>query len=232
VTGKHGRQVHMGNVFVTDAKEPETLDHAAGSNVTDLSKRFDVTPYLSPDSDLVALSVLQHQTKMHNLITAANFQAKIALEYAAAINKALGRPAEEVSEGTLARIKGPAEALVKYLLFVDEAELTDPVEGTTGFARKFAARGPRDPKGRSLREFNLKTRLFQYPCSYLIYSRSFDALPALVKTQVYRRLWEVLSEQDQSSAFARRTSQERQAIREILEATKPDLRQAWQELRP
>src|SRR5262249_30748978 len=112
VTGKHGRQVHMGNVFVTDTKEPEKLDHAAGSNVTDLSNRFDVTPYLSRHSDIVALLVLQHQTKMHNLITAANFQARIALEYAAAINKALGRPAEEVSEGTLARIKGPAEDLV------------------------------------------------------------------------------------------------------------------------
>ena len=78
----------------------------------------------------------------------------------------------------------------------------------------------------------MKTRLFQYPCSYLVYSRSFDALPAIVKTQVYRRLGEVLSGQDQSPAFARRTAQQRQAIREILEATKPELREAWNDLRP
>ena len=31
------------------------------------------------------------------------------------------RPAEEVTEGTLARIKGPVEDLVKYMLFVDES---------------------------------------------------------------------------------------------------------------
>jgi hypothetical protein len=232
VTGRHGRQVHMGNAVVTDPKEPEKLAGAAGANVTDLAARLDVSPYLSRHSDIVALMVLQHQTRMHNRITAANFQARLALDYAAAINKALDRPADELSESTLARIKGPAEELVKSLLFVDEAELTDSVEGTSAFAREFAARGPRDPRGRSLREFDLKTRLFRYPCSYLIYSRSFDALPAITKTQVYRRLGEILSGEDQSPAFARRTAQQRQAIREILEATKPDLRKAWQELRP
>src|SRR5262249_17043585 len=149
VTGKHGRQVHMGNLFVTDSNEPEKLDHAAGSNVTDLSKRFDVTPYLSPPSDLVPPSVLQHQTKIHNTMTpAANLEGKVRPECAAADRKASGRPQDKAPEGPLARIKGPAEALVKYLLFVDEADLTDPVEGTTGFAREFAARGPRDPRGR------------------------------------------------------------------------------------
>jgi hypothetical protein len=232
VTGKHGRQVHMGNVLVTDRTNPEKLNNATGANVTDLATRLDVTPYLSRHSDIVALMVLEHQTKMHNLLTVANFQARIALEYAAAINKALGRPADEISESTLARIRGPVEDLVKYMLFVDEAELTDPVEGTTTFAREFTARGPSDHRGRSLREFDLKTRLFLYPCSYLVYSQSFDALPAVVKTQVHRRLWEVLSGQDQNPAFARRTPQQRQAIREILEETKPEIRKAWQELQP
>jgi len=232
VTGKHGRQRHMGNVNVTDLNHPQKLDTAAGANVTDLSKRFDVTPYLSRHSDIVALMVLEHQTKMQNLITAASFQARIALHYAAGINKALERPVDEISESTLARIKGPTEDLVKYMLFADEAELTGSIEGTTSFAREFAARGPRDHQGRSLREFDLEQRMFKYPCSYLIYSRSFDALPALVKSQAYRRLWEILSGQDRSAAFARRSPAERKAIREILEDTKPDLREAWKELQP
>jgi hypothetical protein len=222
----------MGNGFVADRDHPEQLDRAAGANVTELSKRIDVAPYLSPHSDIVALMVLGHQVRLHNLITVANFQARIALDYAAAINKALERPADELSESTLTRIKGPAENLVKAMLFVDEAALSEPIAGTAAFAQEFAARGPRDHRGRSLRDFDLKTRLFRYPCSYLIYSRSFDALPAIVKNEVHRRLGEVLSGQDQSPTFARRTAAERQAIREILEETKPELRAAWKDLRP
>ena len=41
----------------------------------------------------------------------------------------------------------------------------------------------------ALREFDLKQRLFKYPCSYLIYTESFDALPPSVKERIYRRLW-------------------------------------------
>ena len=61
------------------------------------------------------------------------------------------------------------------------------------FQKKFAERGPRDAKGRSLRDLNLKTRLFEYPVSYMIYSEAFDNLPAvylaleLAKTLVQRR---------------------------------------------
>lgn len=56
------------------------------------------------------------------------------------------------------------------MLFVDEAPLTGPVKGGSGFAEAFAARGPRDGKGRSLRDFALRRRLFRYPCSYMIYT--------------------------------------------------------------
>ena len=34
-----------------------------------------------------------------------------------------------------------------------------------------------DVAGRSLRDFDLTTRLFKYPCSFLIYSPQFDGLP-------------------------------------------------------
>ena len=113
------------------------------------------------------------------------------------------------------------------MLFVDEAELSEPVRGTSTFASDFTARGPRDKQGRSLRDLDLKTRLFSYPCSYLIYSKAFDALPATVKDHVYRRLWEVLTGKDQSPAFARRTPAERKAILEILRETKPGLPDYW-----
>lgn len=227
VTGTHGKQTHMGNVLVTDRANPEKLDTKAGANVVDLSSKFDTSAYLVPTSDLVALMVLEHQVKMHNLITLTNYQTRIAIQYARAINKALGEPEGTISESTARRINGPAEELVKYMLFVDEASLSEPVRGTSTFARDFAARGPRDAKGRSLREFNLETRLFSYPCSYLIYSKAFDALPALAKDRVYQRLWEVLSGKDQSQEYARRTPAERKAILEILRETKPGLPDYW-----
>jgi len=230
VTGTHGKQVHMGNVVVNDRKAPEKLDTAAGSNVTDLSSRIDTSPYLTPHSDLVALMVLEHQVKMHNLITLANYQTKIALHYARAINKALGEPEDAISESTARRYQGPAEDLVRYMLFVDEAPLTEPVQGTTTFGQDFSARGPRDHAGRSLRDLDLNTRLLRYPCSYLIYSKAFDALPGLVKDRVYRRLWEVLSGSDQSAGYARRTPEERKAILEILRETKLGLPDYWKEV--
>jgi hypothetical protein len=227
VTGTHGKQTHMGNVLITDHEHPEKLDTKAGANLTDLSGKFDTSAYLTPSSDIVALMVLEHQVKMHNLITLANYQARIAVHYSKAVNKALGEPEDTISETTARRFQGPAEDLVKYMLFVDEAPLTDPVRGTTSFAKDFASRGPRDRQGRSLRDFDLQTRLFRYPCSYLIYSRAFDALPAPVKDHIYRRLWEVLSGKDTSEAYSRRTPEERKAILEILRETKKGLPDYW-----
>jgi hypothetical protein len=113
--------------------------------------------------------------------------------------------------------------LVDYLLFVDEAPLPAGVRGTSGFAAAFAARGPRDPKGRSLRELDLTNRLFRYPCSYLIYSPAFDALPARAKSAVYGRLASVLSGQVPGEPYARLSPADRRAIAEILRATKPGL---------
>jgi hypothetical protein len=51
------------------------------------------------------------------------------------------------------------------------------VKGVSSFAEEFAAAGPRDGQGRSLRDFDLQRRLFKHPCSYLIYSpRSMRSL--------------------------------------------------------
>jgi hypothetical protein len=229
VTGTHGDQRHMGNVVVTGETNPEqSLDRNAGANLTDLSKKFDTSAYAAPGSDIVALLVFEHQAETHNLLTRANYQARAALRDEEAMNRALGRPGGHRSESTAARIQSAGEALVRQMLFVEEPVLTGPVEGTTSFAEEFEARGPRDAMGRSLRELDLKRRLFRYPCSYLIYSKSFDALPAAMKDYVYRRLWEVLnSDDDEAGDFAHLKRSQRRAIREILAETKPDLPAYW-----
>jgi hypothetical protein len=222
----------MGNVNVprpAQHEPPPKLEFSAGSNVTDLAGRCNVSPYLSPHSDIVALMVLEHQTHLHNLITRANFQTRLALRDEGAMKRALGRPLDERLDSTMNRVKSVCEPLVKYLLFTEEAPLTDRVEGTSSFTREFAARGPRDRQGRSLREFDLEKRMFRYPLSYLVYSEAFDTLPELARDFVYRRLWQVLSGEDDSGKFGNLAEADRRAIIEIVRDTKPDLPEYWRE---
>jgi hypothetical protein len=222
VTGTHGAQRHLGNIIFHGEDTGATLNLDKGANVTDLRALVDTSPYLSKHSDIVALMVIEHQTHLDNLITRANHQTRMALHYEQELNRELSRPQNYRSDSTISRIKSAGEPLVKAMLFLGEPPLTSPVAGTSGFTTQFAAKGPRDKQGRSLRELNLKTRLFKYPCSYLIYSDAFDGLPTLAKEYVYRRLWEILDGQDKSADFAHLSETDRKAILEILLDTKPD----------
>ena len=118
---------------------------------------------------------------------------------------------------------GLASELVDYMLFVDEPPLPAPIGGRSDFAQRMSAQGPRDRRGRSLRQLDLTRRLMKYPCSYLIYSPAFDGLPALAKTPIYQRLWEVLSGEARDARYAGLSFASRRAIVEILRDTKPDL---------
>jgi hypothetical protein len=120
-------------------------------------------------------------------------------------------------------VDGAVNAVVDYLLFVDEAPLPGRVEGTSGFAAYFARRGPFDRRGRSLRELDLNARLLRYPCSYLIYSPAFDQLPSNTRDAIYRRMWQILSGAERSDRYATLTQADRTAVIEILRDTKPGL---------
>jgi hypothetical protein len=227
VTGNSGGQGHLGNVTVEETSDRDSLDLKPGTNAQTLDRWVDTSPYLTPHSDIVALMVLEHQTLMHNFITRANFLTQVTLRDSRIMNKMLERPVDYHSDSTKRRIVNAGEPLVKYMLFVDEYKLTDPVKGTSGFREHFANLGQRDSKGRSLRDFDLKTRMFKFPCSYLIYSESFDKLPENVKTYVYKRLHEVLTGADQSEEFSHISSANRKAILEILLETKQGLPSDW-----
>jgi hypothetical protein len=194
-----------------------------------LAESFDPGAFLAPTSDAVALMVLGHQTQMHNLITLTNYRTRIALHN----HGKSAADSQELPEDVRAQFEKPAEQLLRYLLFASEAKLpgldATQIIASSAFAREFAARGPFDSKGRSLREFELNTRIFRYPLSYLVYSEAFDALPEPSKTYVYRRLLEVLSGEDQTPAFAALTAESRRAILEILLQTKSGLPQEWQD---
>jgi hypothetical protein len=227
VTGTHGEQTHHGNMVFASGVIPDRLDHGASSNVTDLSRRFDVSRYLRPTSDIVALMIYEHQNVVHNKITQANFTTRQALAYDADMVKAFGEPTGTRFESSQRRMESAAQELVEALLLVDEAPLQQPVAGTSGFADQFASAGPRDPQGRSLRDLDLQSRLFRYPCSYLVYSESFDALPPEVLSLVWRKLDDALRPDNSARTYAHLSSADRQNIREILRATKSNLPAGW-----
>lgn len=214
VTGEHAPMLHMGNVEVTDVDDPNASVGVARPSLPSLDDVFDVDGYLSAHSDIVALMVLEHQVHMSNLITRLGWEARRVL---------FREQGGGGDDGQPELVEDAAVELVDYMLFVDEAPLTTPFQGTSGFSGIFAERGPRDAKGRSLREFDLNRRLMRYPCSYMIYADAFSVLPELAKDAVYRRLWHILSGRDTEGPYARLARADREAVVEILRDTKPDL---------
>jgi hypothetical protein len=223
VSGTHGSDVHMGNATVPDPDKPNQLETEGTQNLTSLARKFDTGAYLSPHSDIVALMTLEHQTHMTNLITRVGWETRTALQEQATMNKALERPIDTVSDSTKRRIDSAVEEMLQYMLFVDEAPVKDRIQGVSTFSRTFPQRGPRDKLGRSLRDFDLKTRLFKFPLSYMIYSEAFDAMPQAALERLYRRLYDVLSGQDRSGKYASVGDADFRAILEILRETKPNL---------
>jgi hypothetical protein len=227
VTGTHGKQSHLGNLILPRRSVPDDLTNDDGLNVTDLKTKIDTGMYLSPHSDIVALMVLEHQAEMHNRITAANYQTRYAHRDADIINELDNAPLGKLTESTSRRVDGAAEQLIEYMLFTEEAAITEPLKGTSNYAAEFSEQGPRDRKGRSLRDLDLTNRLFKHPCSYLIYSSVFDAMPNSVKERIYRRLWDILTGKDTSQKYAHLSASDRQAIKEILLDTKKGLPDYW-----
>jgi hypothetical protein len=211
VTGATGSLRHLGNTTIADARRPGAAATPAVSTLPTLEGRFNTTAYLSPYSDVAAHLVFTHQMHMMNLVTRLGWETRVMLADQGA----------NAARTTAAQL---AVDFVDYLLFVDEPPLPAPVKGTSGFAERFSALGPRDRKGRSLRELDLQTRVLKYPCSYLIYSPAFDALPGESKAPIYARLSAVLTGKLDDDRYRRLSAADRQAILEILHDTKPDFR--------
>jgi hypothetical protein len=205
VTGSSGSMRHLGNAVVSDPDKPDAAVTAATLSLQTLKGKFDTDAYLSPYSDIVALMVFDHQMHMMNLITRVGWDFRIA----SSLESGTGRRNETIDR----QLHDDVSEFVDYLLFINEAPLTGRIQGVSGFAEKFASEGPIDSKGRSLRQFDLEHRLMRYPCSYMIYSPAFEALPPEAKKAIYARMREVLDGM---------AAPDREAVIEILHETKKD----------
>ncbi len=211
VTGKQGGQSHLGNLIGAEAYARHETELNVGGEVAELSEYFPTVSQLRPTSDIVALMVLEHQAHMHNYITRLRFEAAAMMEM----------------YGHVRYLKNQVNAFLRYLLFTEEVPLTSPISGDAAFVADFERTAIRDAEGRSLRDLDFRTRMFKYPCSYLIYSPAFDELPTGIREIILERLWSILIGQDTDAQFARLTTADRQAILEILRATKPNLPDYW-----
>ena len=211
VTGQSGAQTHLGNLVGASAFERQASEPGFRRNIADLTQLIDTGKYLQPHSDIVALMVLEHQTHMHDYITRLNYETRMMMG----------------TYGHIRYLKNQVNGFLRYLLFTEEAPLSASVTGEARYVADFTAQGRRDSKGRSLRDLDMKTRMFRYPCSFLIYSEAFDAIPAVMREDLLQRLYDILTGHDPDPQFSRLTSSDRQAILEILRETKANLPDYW-----
>lgn len=182
VTGTPGTR-HLGNAFVTDLSRPENAVSDATINRSTLDPRIDLSAYPTSTSDIVALMVFDHQGRAMNLLTRLGWETRVARE-------------DGVPDFSRGELRDVLQATVDYLSFTGEAPIATPIHGVSAFTKIFSQQARRDAHGRSLRDFDLQTRLFKYRCSYMIYSPAFDALPADAKRAVFARLRETITDRD------------------------------------
>jgi len=165
--------------------------------------------------------VIEHQVEFQNMVTRVNYDIRNALHDNPALLADAGQDIRKAPDSVRQLVRDISEPLVNAILMGNETPLTDTISGGSGFTEWFSAQGPRDSQQRSLRELDLKTRLFRYPLSYLIYSAAFDNLPLLVKQHIYLRLSDILTA-NTSAELQHLSMENRQAILAILKETKPD----------
>jgi hypothetical protein len=207
VTGRDVTVASRGNLMMRDETDEDLLTAPKAIAAPTLHGKFDLAGYLTPYSDIAALMVLDHQLRMMNLLARMTWETRAA----------------EARPDAKTLIDAVAREVVDYMLFVDEAPLPARVEGSSGFAKRFSARGPRDSRERSLYQLDLTTRLMRYPCSYMIYSDAFDRLPAAARDAIYRRLYAVLSGAERTPRYSRLSPADRRAIIDILRETKREV---------
>lgn len=203
VTGAPADWVHRGNQPGND----HTLGEAA------FHKRVVETKYPAKGSDALPLLVHDHQVHMHNYFTRVGFETRQTVEM----------------YGHIRYLRNQVDALLRYLLFTEEAPFPSPVSPNAEFIASFQRTAHKDHLGRSLRDFDLQTRLFKYPCSFLIESDGFQKMPEIIRSHVLTKLWEILTGQNHEPAFASLTAESRRAILEILRDTLPNLPACWKE---
>jgi hypothetical protein len=225
VTGT-GPVKHRGNVLGREQDGRLVSDLDFGGSLAELPASAGPQRFPVPTSDVVALLVFEHQCSMQNVLTRAALQCRRILQYQQNLQSDLKEPITDVPTYDSARrvFDAAAQDVLDHLLFLEEAPLPPgavPVRGA--FASLYEAGGPHTKDGRSLRELDLKQRVFRRRCSPLIGSDYFQKLPVPLQQRVAARLRRVLEAPETEPRYAYLAAEERTAIRAVLTETLPAL---------
>ncbi len=209
VTGMSGRQMHRGNFIVKDVSVLSKRPWVGEINLGSLDQFVDLAAYPRKTSDIVALLVLQHQVEVQNRLVRLNYESR----------KLLAASSKTKDEELQALVK----PLLEAMFMMDEAPLGDAVLGNSGYQQWFEQRGPATSDGKSLRQFDLNTRTFRYRLSYLVYSDAVAALADRVRQLLFGDISAVLAGDTTLLDGKSLPAPERQAIHDILQATKPEV---------
>lgn len=201
VTGAHEHGAHLGNLMGEAAPGGyKRLADPPGS-------LFDWGHYPVSTSDLFTHLIHEHQLGFHNLVTLGVYRTRDAL--AAGHGK--------ISNDDATALNDIARQLVRYLLFANEARLPEGgLKPDPAFVKDFLTRRKPIGNGASLRDLDLRSRLFKYRCSYMIQTPSFTALPKEFKDRVLAGLATALREQGAPPEFNYLPPDEKRAIRTLL----------------
>lgn len=232
VTGYTGELNHRGNAFGSERGD-DLVFELSPKRPADLAEFFNVSRYPAKTSDVVALLVLEHQMFVQNALTHAAQRCRKMLEYQRSLQKTMGDPiTDEPSYDSVKSVFASAvESVVDRMLFREAAPVPPGTTGSEAFRRAFANQGPRSKAGDSLRDFQLRDRVFANRCSYLIYSDAFTALPPQLKSRILDRLHAALRDDDPKGRYAYLEREEKRRIFDILVETHPDVKARWQSLR-
>jgi hypothetical protein len=175
---------------------------------------FDFARYPLATSDVLPQLIHEHQVGFVNRVVEAGYRARTALYVDN--GKLTATHAAELDE--------QARIIVRYALFADEVPLPPGgVQGEAAFKADFAPQRRANANDASLKDLDLRTRLFKSRCSYMLYTSLFQGLPSELKQRIFERLGEALNVERPDKEFAYLPASEKQTIRAILKATLPDL---------
>jgi len=165
---------------------------------------FNWNQYLVSQSDVIANLVLEHQVGFINRCLGATYRLRefFLLEDAR-------EPTKRSNQ-----INREANRIVDYVLFRDEVPLPKVISfENSRFAKDFQR------KDDLLRQFNLKDRLMQRRCSYMIKSLSFEGLPKELKETVFSKIRLIMTtpRSKLNPSFSYLGETERKEINDVLE---------------
>lgn len=211
LTGQHNLSSTKANIM--------GIPNAGRNEITSVNpgQYSDLSLHLLPTSDILPHLVNEHQMGFENRLVYAIYTVR-QLKHE---NKGM------LGAAANAEIDERAQEMARYIMFADEAKF--PAKGMVGdeaYVKDFLRDRKTTKAGLSLKDLDLKTRIFKYRCSYMLHADTWKAAPKELKDRVYYHMALYLREQPDAQ-HAHIPPAERLAIRSILKDTIKDLPTWW-----